>query len=472
MSGRRSPRSAHASVVPWPASVSKTAMFILAHVPLAVAMDNFAPLAAMHAYGTLLVGLKAAFSRQMARAALVGAYVIGADVLWRMTASSLPWEFGKYAVIAIFGLALIRTWRFTAPVAPSLYFAGLLPSTALTFAMFRLSEARGAVSFNLSGPLTLAISAAFFSHSRLSNEKVRSLFFTVMAPIVGIAAIALYGILTTPNIVFNTESNAATSGGFGPNQVSSVLGLGAMLAFWCLTDKQITAPMRGLMAGCFLFLAAQSVMTFSRGGIYGTVGGILAGSVFLATDRVALKRLVVSAALILTVGQFVLLPRLDRFTGGTLVKRFEDTELTHRGELGLAELDLWRRNPLLGVGPGVSPVVRAYRVATHTEFTRVLAEHGSFGAASLLALIVGGMLSVWKAPDPRSRSVITSMLVWSFMYMSNAAMRIAAPSFAIGFAYGVFLPVGQLVPQPAPTSARGVPWRGLRPREATIGPGA
>jgi hypothetical protein len=60
-----------------------------------------------------------------------------------------------------------------------------------------------------------------------------------MCPAVSIAALALFGILTNPDITFNTESNFATSGGFGPNQVSSMLGLGALSLLFFLGDRRM-----------------------------------------------------------------------------------------------------------------------------------------------------------------------------------------------------------------------------------------
>ena len=53
----------------------------------------------------------------------------------------------------------------------------------------------------------------------------------------------------------------------------------------------------------------------------------------------------------------------------------------------LADLELWARNPILGVGPGMAAWGREEildaRISAHTEFSRLLAEHGLFGAAAL-----------------------------------------------------------------------------------------
>jgi O-antigen ligase len=459
------------SVVPLPPSAVVMAAFLVAHLPLALVMRQVPAVAALHAYGTIFFGLKSAYDGHLTRVAGVSVYIMGADVLWRMTNPGLFWELGKYSTVAIFGLALVRRWWFTAPWPAALYFLALLPSCVLTFNMLHFPQARNLISFNLSGPLALAAAAAFFSHMHLSAEKRRTLFLVVLAPALGIAALALHGMLTSQHIEFHTESNTALSGGFGPNQVSSVLGLGALFAFWRLIDGGLSSGMRALLIAALGFMAVHSVLTFSRGGIYGAVIGIAAGSIFLLGDWRALRRVAVIFVAAIVVGNYVVFPRLNDFTNGTLAARYQETELTNRGEISKSELGTWAQNPLLGVGPGVSPLIRAYRVTTHTEFTRLLAEHGSFGAFALLCLITGGIWNVVRAPDQKTRAIVISLLAWSAMYMSNAAMRITAPSLLIGLTFAKFQTSAAPVPQ---RPRRGPAWRRAssqlrRPRPAFSG---
>src|ERR1043166_9329225 len=81
---------------------------------------------------------------------------------------------------------------------------------------------------------------------------------------------------------FSSGSNFEASGGFGPNQVSSMLGWAMILTFlWLMTSalRRCSLPVAGSL---ILFCGAQAALTFSRTGIYLGVGGIMLGMVFLA----------------------------------------------------------------------------------------------------------------------------------------------------------------------------------------------
>ncbi len=92
--------------------LSDTAKFVLfafIHVILALAMRRFNILSTLHAILVFLIGfLKALTTKDIKEVIPVTAYIMGAEVLWRMTNAGVFWEFGKYAVIAIFGIILLR----------------------------------------------------------------------------------------------------------------------------------------------------------------------------------------------------------------------------------------------------------------------------------------------------------------------------------------------------------------------------
>ena len=75
-------------------------------------------------------------------------------------------EVGKYAVIAILGMALVRGGGRSRPALPVAYFALLVPAVVLSVRAFGLAGAREEVSFNLSGPACLAVSVLFFGRFR------------------------------------------------------------------------------------------------------------------------------------------------------------------------------------------------------------------------------------------------------------------------------------------------------------------
>ncbi len=411
-------------------------VFVIAHVPLALAMQYGTSLVTVfHAMIVAVAGIKWAFDGRLDRVAYVGAYITGAEVLWRMTNDRLFWETGKYTMVLIFAISIMKSRGLRIPWIPAGYFLLLLPSALLTIAAFDAAEAQNQLSFNLSGPLALMVSATFFWDLKLTPAQRRRLMMAIVAPIAGIAAIALVGILTNPDIVFTTESNVQTSGGYGPNQVAAVLGLGALLLWLCLQEPGWQLSLRAVLFAGVVWLAAQSAITFSRGGVYGAVGGALLASIYLVRDNRMRMRLIGVPILIFLVGQFVLWPRLDEFTGGALTTRFQETETTHRGDISESDFELWTRNPMFGVGPGVSRFERIDQRATHTEFTRLVAEHGTLGALALLLLVAGTAQHLWRPGPSRQKALVAAMLGWSTLYMLNAAMRLVAPSFTFGLAF-------------------------------------
>ena len=433
-----------------------TAMLILvAHVPLALAMQRSAEVTVFHALLTVVVGIRYAWAADMQRSAYMAAYITGAEVLWRMTNGLLFWELGKYTAIAVLVIALIQRKTLRLPTPPAIYVAALLPSAALTLAALEFGEARRQISFNLSGPLALGVAAWFFSHVRLTGGELLRLFLALITPIVGVGVIVLYGILTNPDITFTTESNSALSGGFGPNQVSAMLGLGALLALWAALEGPATRTFRLVMLAAVVALTAQSAMTFSRGGIYAAAGASVPLLLCTLRDPRARYRLITAAAVIVATA-YILFPRLDEFTGGTLSARFQETELTHRDEISEGELQVWHEEMLFGVGPG--QVRMRHGIAAHTEFTRVLAEHGLLGCVGLAALAVGAVLQIRRARTIHEKAAIAAVVAWSTLFMLSAAMRLLAPSFMFGLAFAhlhlhMEAPV-EAAPQPKPETWR------------------
>lgn len=417
--------------------------FVAAHIPLALLMKQYGQLATLHALGVFGVGLGwAIVGRRPMRVGYLGAYVTGAEVLWRMCDARLPWEFGKYACVCFFAVALVRVPRWRLPALPLIYFALLLPSVALTLVRMPLSEAQQQISFNLSGPLALAVSAWFFAHIKLTGAQLKTMFTAMLAPLVGMACVTLYSTATATNLTFAGEASSATSGGFGPNQVSAALGLGALVACWFLLDERVKLRHKAALFGLTIFLLVQSAITFSRGGLYNAGGGIVLAALFVARDARARVRLLLVGALLLLVGAYVVVPALDDFTGGALLARFQDTSLTGRDLLIRADLQIWSEHPLIGVGPGVSATLHEefFRdAASHTEYSRLLAEHGLLGLAAIVLLGLMVYKNFRRARTKQSMAVVALLAGWSLLFMSNVAMRMVAPSFLIGLTFAALL---------------------------------
>lgn len=411
-------------------------VFLIAHLALAILMSQSNLVATGHALLTLGAGFWfAATTRQPERIAYIVAYITGSEVLWRMTQAQIFWEFGKYSIVIILLVSILRSGQMRGVALPFMYFALLLPSTILPMENTTTDELRGHLSFNLSGPLALALCVWYFSQSRYPKSVFYPTLLMLIAPIAGIGAVTLLGTFKASVLKFGNESNFATSGGFGPNQVSAILGLGVLAIFLFLLTEQKSRWLKPVLFVLMMGLAAQSAMTFSRTGLYNAGVAAAAALFYLVRDARARMKLIGLLILGFLVVNFVLLPKLDEFTSGTLLKRFQSTSLTGRDTIIKADLQIWSDHPVFGVGPGRANPYRAtmYREsAAHTEFSRMVAEHGVFGFLSLVLLFYMGFRNLRRPQSPQAKAFAVALTCWSFGFMLVTAMRMAAPCAILG----------------------------------------
>jgi O-antigen ligase len=410
--------------------------FFAAHALLAASMAWARDIATAHALVTLGAGLWwAATGANSERVAYVVAYITGAEVLWRMTQAQVFWEFGKYSVVIILLVSVLRQGQLRGSALPLLYFALLLPSTVTPMANTSADDLRAHLSFNLSGPLALMVCVWYFSRARLSAASIKNILLILVAPIIGVGTVAILSTVTSSAIRFNSESNYMTSGGFGPNQVSAALGLGALAIFIYLLVEKRSWWLKALLFVLMVALAAQSALTFSRTGLYNAGISAIAATFYLARDgRTRLKILGVIVIGFL-VANYLLLPKLDEFTSGALLTRFRNTNLTGRDTIIKADLQIWSDNPIFGVGPGNANTLRAEshrESSAHTEFSRLVAEHGVFGFLAFLLLIFMGFQNLRRESTLHNKAVMVALTCWSFGFMMVTAMRLVAPAALLG----------------------------------------
>lgn len=414
-------------------------LFLGLHAPMAIVLRSMSTVPRYHALGVLALGLWwATVGRRPAWAVAAAAYVAGAEILWRMIGTGLFWEFGKYGASLILLLVFLRLPAHRTTYWGALvYLALLAPSAVITLQELGPSLARDALSFNLSGPLSLTVAVLLFSSVQASAVDLELAVFSLLAPTLGVLAICTYSTLTAGAIRFYAESNYITSGGFGPNQVSALLGLGALLSLVLALQSSQTWR-RAAFMGLTLWFLVQGVLTFSRGGVLNAV--ICIGFLLVHLMRQPRVRVMALAVLVLFtfLGAAVIFPRLNEYTGGALQERYASTGTGVRRTLMEEELELWQENPVLGVGPGMSKYYRAsllgMEVASHTEFTRLLSEHGTFGLLALLVLIATAGFAYLRAPSALEKAWVSALSGWAFIEMSHSAMRIEAIGFLFGLA--------------------------------------
>jgi O-antigen ligase len=433
-------------------------LYFLLHVPIGIALRQSSQLGAVHAALTTVVGFYLALSsRRPFTTALVGAYLVGSELLWRMARVPVFWEFGKYLTVVLFLVSMVRTGAVRFSPWPLLYFLALIPSTVITFMNYDWHDARRLVSADLSGPLALMVAACFFTGMKLPPPERLRLLIAVVGPIVGALAIAMFSTLTAGAINFTNNSNYVTSGRYGPNQVSGMFSLGALACFLLLMLE--TPPkLKGVFFGLLALFLIQSTLTFSRGGLYIASISCVAASFFLFRDKRARLKLIVLFGGVLALALVVVVPMLDRFTQGALTARYKNTQLTKRDQLAAADLEIWLQNPLLGVGTGQAAfhrgqILDVQMVASHTEFARLLAEHGVFGIGAGLLLFFMAWNNLRRARSPLLKATVVAAMAWAFLFMAGSGMRLVAPSFMFGLSFATFLPAAALVRRPVGAAA-------------------
>ena len=415
----------------------------LIHIPLGILIYDLKILGLIHQLAVFSFALYCALQSRSKpeRVVIAVAYIVGAEVLWRMAGVSIYWELGKYGSALIFGIALLGLRFRHRSTLPILYFVALIPGGVMTLISQPDPEiARNMLSSGLSGPFFLAVSGVFFANVEVTKLGIRRIIATMILPLVSVAFVTLFYTVSADQIQFTGESNMATSGGWGPNQVSSMLGAGAFAAMLLLLIFHNSLWEKLFLGAVALLMTAQSVMTFSRGGMYAALGATAAAALVLLLHAPAttIRRFgpIVLASVIF---MGFIFPFMDNWTAGSLSDRFEDTQGTHRSEIVEADFNIFLENPLYGVGVGNAYSLRQQyidrKAMSHTEFTRLLSEHGLFGVFALFLLSIMAFTNITKQKTMFDRAFVIGAAVWACLFMANAGMRLAAPSFMWGLTF-------------------------------------
>jgi hypothetical protein len=367
------------------------------------------------------------------------------ELIARMANTSplIPYELGKYFILGLCVLGLIlgnkeskASWigpLIILLLIPSLFFD---LSGRVTFKDIR---------FNIFGMLNVGAVIWFFSTLRIKQETFLSWLRLLVFPAISVLAFAYFKTPDYSDIKFSLGANFDTTGGFGSNQVSTVLGFGAFLTLVSLMlDRKITNSKIGdfvLLAG----FTVQGLLTFSRGGM---LVAALAFIIFLFYVS-KLKPQEKKFYRIPNLGKYFL-PMItavvalaffaNLLTGGLLFLRYQgetvgtlsgskEVDLNHfttnRLNIMLSDLDLWLDHPLLGVGAAASPHLRVHErgEAPHVEFSRILAEHGIFGMIILVILGIFLIGRLKNAPDNLIKAIVYSLFVIAILTSFHAAMR-------------------------------------------------
>ena len=115
-------------------------------------------------------------------------------------------------------------------------------------------------------------------------------------------------------------------------------------------------------------------------------------------------------------------------------------DLTGRALIYEIDLNIFIDHIFTGVGPGQATELREVygygkQVATHTEYSRMLAEHGLLGLFSLLILTGVSITHLLSSCSKKSKFIKILFGILAILTLSHSAMRVAMPSFIYGFLF-------------------------------------
>jgi O-antigen ligase len=375
-------------------------------------------------------------------------YLVGAEIFIRMTDGAILYEIGKYGLI-LFSLLGIFLGPIKGKISISLLIYILLLSIGIIFTQVPLGESiRKAIAFNLSGPISLAVFALYCNLRNISIKQLKQLLFFLLSPIFSMI-IFLY--LKTPSLedlVFTTSSNFATSGGFGPNQVSTMIGVGTfIIAIFIILRVQLSKYL--FLDIIFLaYFTYRGLLTFSRGGML-TAGAALVAFIvcIVLHKRLTFKKLFLytSVSFALFIGVWLYTTNI---TGGLISNRYAGTNAkgvqkkdvsAGRGAIFEAQLESFYESPFFGIGVGNGKYKRmetnvGITAAAHNEVSRLLEEQGILGFLALLILLFKPLVNIYFG-TMYQRSFLISFYIFWFLTINHSAMRLAFP----GFIYGLSL---------------------------------
>lgn len=372
---------------------------------------------------------------------IAAAYIVGSEVFLRMTGGNPLYEITKYGVILFLFVGMYFSGFSKGALPYWIFLILLVPGVIIsTFVLDFDTNIRKAIAFNISGPVCLAIASLYTFRKKIALVQMNTILLSLGLPII---TCMVYLTLFTPNVrevITGTDSNFITSGGYGPNQVATILGLGMFIFF----SRIVLESKSTFQVILNLFIAVnityRGMLTFSRGGMITGFLMILLLLLFLyvksnGNGKVKLNYIFVMIGLaMLCVWGYTSFQ-----TGGLINKRYanqdaagrvKESSFTGREEVAANEIDIFLKNPIFGVGVGKGAEVRkeetGIEVLSHDEITRMLAEHGSLGILGLMILFFTPLFLYFE--NKFNMFLLCFVCFW-FLTVNHAAMRTAAPAF-------------------------------------------
>lgn len=380
------------------------------------------------------------------------AMLIGAEVYFRMSFSGLPWEFVKIAVsiLLLTGMTVERVSR-PKPLIMVPYALLLVPALFVP-EWQSMEHFKHDAMMNISGEVSLIIAVLYFYKRKMSVEDFARIGRMLVYGVLLMAVLVLVKSPDYGSIRYGGGSNFAASGGFGPNQVAGIFGLGIFVMGIFLLQNIRLFVYKWLDIALLVMFSLQGLFTLSRGGLIAAWMALAVGviALYILNPKQAITVLKVSPVKLGLIGIALVLAfiQADVVSGGAVSKRYFNVdkwgnqikEDYSTNRLGVVETDIqtFKDNWETGAGVGGGAVYREDELgfgATHVEFSRLLADHGVLGLFVLFVMFGFPISEFFQRKDARSRMVLAGFVALALVTMSHNAMRMGMPGFLYGLGF-------------------------------------
>ncbi|MBR9859446.1 hypothetical protein GYB22_01575 [bacterium] len=365
----------------------------------------------------------------------------------------IPWELGKYLGIPLLIHGMLT---ITSVKKGGIGLVVILLSIPGLLLAFTTGAGFGDIVFNYMGIFNLGLCAIYFTNCKLTKGQIIQVYRTF---IVVSCMVLIYIIIKTPDlskIDFELGANFKVTGGFGSNQVATVLGtaFGLGIFIWMVQYSLFKIKILNLILPSIFLLWA--VLSFSRGGVITSLIALLLIVFFTSKGKGLFKvrkidPVLVFSLSIITVGlayfanevtQGQLFLRYQGETYGTYHANQEkdlSTLTTSRSDIFFSDLKVWQDNFWFGVGAGKSPEVRGSlgyddQIA-HVEVSRLLSEHGFLGLVIVLIILLIPVFRYFRVSGAFHKAFIIMCFTIAILTSMHSAMRTYTTPFFFGFAF-------------------------------------
>jgi hypothetical protein len=363
------------------------------------------------------------------------------ELIGRMLKASpfIPYQVGTYYMVLVFGLGMFDNYKSAKTNVGFVILLLCIPGLVM------ISQDDYLTNFinSISGVLCMGLAAIYFSRQRYSETDVLNFLKITLLPIITVLVYLYFRTPSFSELDFDLKANFKTSGGFGSNQVSTILGAGVcFLLLPLIKGKPLfktSILINVALIAAFIF---RGFLTFSRGGILGAMLVTLICYLYLSfadsrhTGRNILQLLFFAAL------AFFIFHITDQITGGKLAQRYsgetggtiEGTRekdlrviTSGRSEIIETEWNVFKDNMLFGVGPGNGyQARRAYvgkTVASHTEVTRLVSEQGIPGVLIAAIFLFYPIYRISCGRSTSEKFYLTGIFLLAVITSFHASMR-------------------------------------------------